>query len=117
MALSDDDLSFIRVMIAEPTEQNGWTDEKINTVALGAVQSDGSVDLRSLAASIWEAKAADAVSMVDVSESGSSRSMGQVHTHALRMAERYRAPASGPDPAALGNRPQSTKIVRATRGA
>lgn len=115
MALDVDQLAFLRVMIAEPTANNGWTDDKIQTVSAGAVQTDESINLRECAALIWEAKAAEAVAMVDTSESGSSRSMGQVHGHALKMAERYRAPATGPSPASLADRPQSTKVIRAVR--
>lgn len=111
MALDADELAFMRVMIAEPNDSGGWTDDKIQQLASAAVRADDSYDMRLLAATIWEAKAAEAVAMVDVSESGSSRSMGQVHTHAVKMAERYRAPADEGTSAASG-RTRTRRIVR-----
>jgi hypothetical protein len=117
MALTSDELTYLRQLISEPSEDNGWTDERIAELGPGALQQDGSYDLRLYAAVLWEAKAAEAVTLVDTGESGSSRAMGQVFTHAKQMAERYRAPAGGPGtPDPLSGRPRSTKIVRATRG-
>lgn len=110
MALNDEELTFIRHMIGEPNSDGGWTDDRIQEVAQAGLLGSGAYDLRAVAGSIWEAKAAEAVDMVDVSESGSSRSMGQVHAHALKMAERYRAPAGGG--VGTGGRTRTRRIVR-----
>lgn len=111
MALDAEQLAFMRQLISEPNDDNGWTDERIQSLGPAAVRADGTYDLRAYASAVWEAKAAEAVEMVDVSESGSSRSMGQIHGHALKMAERYRAPADESDDAARG-RTRTRKIVR-----
>lgn len=111
MALSTEELSYLRQLIDEPNDDNGWTDEKIEALGPGALNPDGTYDLRLYAASVWEAKAAAAVSLVDVSESGSSRSMGQIHGHALKMAERYRAPAGTGEDTSRG-RTRIGRIVR-----
>lgn len=111
MALDADQLAYVRQLISEPSDVNGWTDDRIQALGPAALKADGSYDLRTYAATIWEAKAAEAVPLVDVSESGSSRAMGQIHAHALKMAERYRAPAGvGTDPS--GGRTRTRKIVR-----
>lgn len=111
MALSDDEMAFLRELIGEPTDANGWTDERIEKLGSAALRADNTYDMRLYAAAVWEAKAAEAVDVVDVSESGSSRSMGQVHGHALKMAERYRAPANGSTDISSG-RTRTRKIVR-----
>lgn len=111
MALEPEQRTFLRQLVSEPDDTGGWTDERIDELAMGALLADGTYDLRLYAAIIWDAKAADVAELVNVSESGSSRSMGQVFDHAVKMAERYRAPITTgvADPA---SRPRSTRIVR-----
>lgn len=111
MALDADQLAFVRQLISEPNDDNGWTEDRIQVLAGAALRVDDTYDMRLLAATIWEAKAAEAVDVVDVSESGSSRSMGQVHGHALKMAERYRAPADASADTSAG-RTRTRRIVR-----
>lgn len=108
--LTDEQITFIRQLISEPTADNGWPNERIQTLAPAALGADGTYGMNALAAIIWEAKAADAVELVNVSESGSSRSMGQVFEHATQMAARYRAPSS--DGTGGAGRTQTRKIVR-----
>lgn len=112
MALTAEELSFVRQLINEPDDAKGWTDDRIEELSPASLRGDGTYDMRLLAATLWEAKAAEAVDMVDVSESGSSRSMGQVHAHALKMAERYRAPAADSQNIGAG-RTRTRPIVRA----
>lgn len=116
MALEPEQYTFLRQLVSEPDDSQGWTTERIDQLGPGALLPDGTYDLRLYAALIWEAKAADAAEMVSVSESGSSRSMNQVFDHSLEMAKRYRAPApsvpGGADPPLP---PRSTRIVRPTR--
>lgn len=111
MALDASQLAFLRQLVGEPDDQNGWTDDRIQKLGSGALKSDGTYDMRLYAALVWEAKAADAVELVDVSESGSSRSMGQIHGHAVKMAERYRAPADESTDSSAG-RTRTRRIVR-----
>lgn len=111
MALEPDQRTFLRQLVSEPDDTGGWTDERMDALGAGALRADGTYDVRLYAALIWDAKAADVAEMVNVSESGSSRSLSQVFDHAIKMAERYRATiATGTADPAL--RPRSTRIIR-----
>lgn len=111
MALTDDQMILVRELVAEPDDSNGWTDERINSLGPAALSADGTYDIRVYVALVWEAKAAEAVGLVDVSESGSSRSMGQIHAHAVKMAERYK-PAADDNTGISAGRTRIGKIVR-----
>lgn len=75
-----DEIAALRLLIAEPDDADPYTDAK-----LGArLDSDGDPNLT--AYSIWTEKAASAASLVNISEGGSSRSMGDLHEQALNMA-------------------------------
>ena len=54
---------------------------------LGTMIDD--VGLESSAARLWEESATQTASLVNVSESGSSRSLGDIHKNALAMAKHY----------------------------
>lgn len=56
-------------------------------VVLGYLVDATSIDL--VAANIWEQKAASLSNLVNTSESGSSRSMGDLYKNALQMAKFY----------------------------
>jgi hypothetical protein len=90
-------IAEVRDYVAEPGIDNGWTDAKVGEYI------DREADLYLAAAAIWSAKAASYATMVNVSESGSSRSMGSLIDNALKMAKEYRAKSAesgGPeDPA------------------
>lgn len=53
-------------------------------------------NLTAVAAAIWAEKAASYAGLVDVTESGSSRRLSQLHTAALTMAKKYQ-PDETPD--------------------
>lgn len=115
MALSEDGLAQLRRMIAEPDEANGYTDEML--LAGAEAYFDGEeYDLRAYAASIWEEKATHAADFVNVSESGSSRSLSQVFDHYMALAARFRTPVT-PETPAPASGPRSMRIVRPVRGA
>lgn len=115
MALTAEELLFIRGLIAEPTDADGWTDQRIQDLAAAGLQPDGTYDTRAVAGAVWESKAAEYVGLVNVSESGSSRSMGEKFDHAVTMAKRFAADSPLPaETPAL--RPRSTRMVRPTRG-
>jgi hypothetical protein len=48
-------------------------------------------DMNASAAQVWEIRAGKYHGLVNISESGSSRSMGDLHKNALAMAAMYRA--------------------------
>jgi hypothetical protein len=98
-------IAALRLLIAEPTEED--YDDATLDAALDAVS--GNAD--SAAASIWTQKAASYAMMVDVSESGSSRKLGDLHKNALSLAAAFGSSAE-----TVVNPPQvGTRIRRLTR--
>lgn len=88
MALTDVDR--LRQLLGEEIPSGGteadtlFTNEQIQDFL---TSSDD--DLTAAAALGWRAKAAEVAGLVDISEGNASRSLGQVHKHALAMAEFY----------------------------
>lgn len=117
MALDTDLLTQLRLLISEPAASTTWPDARIEAMAPLALLPDGSYDVRVFASVLWDAKAADMVELVRVSESGSTRDMQQAFEHALKMAERFRAPSPTPESPARPAAPRSVPIVRPERGA
>lgn len=73
-------IARLRLLINEPDATNGYTDQ-----ALGdRLDVGGGEDL--VAYQIWTEKAAKFAELVDISEGGSSRKMGDLHEQALNMA-------------------------------
>lgn len=81
------DIARLRRLVGEPEDSTAWPD------AVLAAIIDDAPDLNSAALEVWEAKAAAAASLVDTSESGSSRKMSQLHEQALKMVEYYKGVA------------------------
>jgi hypothetical protein len=79
MATAGEIASF-RLLIAEPTE-DPYTDAVLSDILDAATSVNGA------AATIWTQKAAAAATLVNVSESGSSRSLGDLSKNALAMAK------------------------------
>jgi hypothetical protein len=79
-----DQISQLRILIAEPTADN-YSDE-----VLGAA-IDAAGNVKGAAADIWLGKAAQSAGLVNVSESGSSRSLSDLHKNALAMAKQLGA--------------------------
>lgn len=77
-------IRVLRGLVGEPDDENGWSDAKLGA-ALDAV--DGA--LNGAARQVWLTKAAEAAALVDVSESGSSRSLSQIRSNAMEMAGYY----------------------------
>lgn len=88
MATSEQIAQFRR-MIGELSNTAPWDDAYVSQVI------DASASLNAAAARAWEEKAAIYASMVDVTESGSSRRLSQLQEQALRMAAHYRGLAEG----------------------
>lgn len=79
---SSEDVARLRRMADEPGTST-YTDEALSAL----IDAEGSLD--AAAAVVWREKAAAAATLVNTSESGSSRSMQQVHQNALEMAKFY----------------------------
>jgi hypothetical protein len=80
MATAEEIASF-RLLIAEPDNTAPYTDE-----TLGAIL-DAAASTQAAASSVWTQKAASYATLVNVSESGSSRNLGDLHKNALAFAK------------------------------
>lgn len=102
-----EDIAAFRLLIDEHDDKLPYTDAAIGS------RMDVATSREALAAQIWTEKAAALAALVDVSESGSSRSLGQLQDKALAMAKAMRdadplAPGTG-----VGAR--GTRMHRLTR--
>jgi hypothetical protein len=97
-------IAQLREMIAELEDVDPYSDE-----TLGA-QIDAATSMEALASSLWQAKAAQYAGLVNVSESGSSRALSDLHKNALAMARSYR----DVDPAGATSQ-QGTRISKLRR--
>ena len=80
---SPEDVQALRDLINEPDDANGWTDEKLAAIV------DGTATLNAAAGKAWTLKAGQYSTMVDVSESGSSRKLGDLYKNAIAMGKFY----------------------------
>lgn len=87
---SDAEVQQLRLLVAEPTNALPYTDAALSTAIDNA---EG--DLNLAAYNIWTQKAAAAADLVDVTEGGSSRKMGDLHEQALGMARHFGSQVSG----------------------
>lgn len=81
---TEQELALVREYIGEPNDANGWTDARISVFIAGAA------NLPLAAADIWGVKAGANAGLVNVSESGSSRSLGDLLKQAAAMEAYYR---------------------------
>ena len=109
-----DEIAYVRELISEPDDSNGWTDERIETYIESNRNADGTINLKLPASDIWGVKATSFSQMVDVSESGSSRKMSDLLKNALLLQKSLREGTdTPPDPVdPLANRPRTRAIVR-----
>lgn len=97
---SVDEIAAFRLLIDESKDEAPYDDASLG------VRLDAASSSQSLAQEIWLEKAARYASLVTVSESGSSRSLSDLHKNALAMAGSFGAA----DPSAPGA--ASTRGVR-----
>lgn len=90
---TDAEITLLRRMIAEDTE------EVYTNVELGT-RLDAAADPKHTRISweIWTEKAARYTSLVDVSEGGSSRSMGQLQQKAIEMVKLFKGQLDAAEP-------------------
>jgi hypothetical protein len=100
-------IAEVREYIAEPSIENGWTDGRIATYI-----DREEADLYLAASAIWTAKAARYASLVNVSESGSSRSLGSLIDNANKMAAAYKARSLAVTPVVTDGDIVLTRLVR-----
>lgn len=80
-----EEVAALRLLVAEPDDAPPYSDAVLSA-RLDAVSGNQDV----LAYQIWTEKAAAAANLVDMSEGGSSRKMGDLSEQALTMAETFR---------------------------
>lgn len=68
--------------------ESGWDDTKVGTYL------DAGLTVYGVMTQFWEAKTAQTANMIDISESGSSRSLSQIHQNAKAQAEYWRDKAA-----------------------
>lgn len=99
-----DEVAELRFKTGLAPNDNTYGDDD----ALGAlIDEKGSVN--AAASEIWQMKAASYSTLVNVSESGSSRSMGDLYKNALGMAQYYGGSAAT---GALGKTATTRSVVR-----
>jgi hypothetical protein len=103
---SSDQIAEVREYIAEPGIDNGWTDVRIGRYV------DREADSFLAASAIWLAKAATWAGLVNVSESGSSRSLGSLIDNANKMAQLYKAKSDEGSATPTGDDIILTRLVR-----
>ena len=96
----------LRGYINEPLNAEPYTDDVLSSI----IDSAGTV--RKAAKSVWESKAGSVAHLVNISEAGSSRSMGDIHKNFLIMAGRFDDEAEA-EAAALEVAPRTRGIRRA----
>lgn len=87
------DIATVHRMTGTTADDAVYTDSVIGTY----IDNLGSNE--AAAGAIWGEKAAAASGLVDVSESGSSRSLSQLQANALKMQQHYTPDASAEPPA------------------
>jgi hypothetical protein len=100
-----EDILELRGFVAEPDDTNGWSDAKLG------LYLDEAITVNSAAAQVWSVKAADFAGLVDVSESGSSRKLGDLYKNAKEMAGYFRG-LDNSDVAVVVDVPVVTRIRR-----
>jgi len=80
---TEDQIRQLRQLINEPDDTNGWDDDKV------AALVDGSETINAAASRGWYLKAGQFSTLVDVSESGSSRKLSDLRKNAQEMGALY----------------------------
>lgn len=86
--------------------------ELLSEEQMGLILDLNETDFDAAAAQVWEIRAGKYHGLVNISESGSSRSMGDLHKNALAMAAMYRAKEVAVTPEASSSKSGTRRIVR-----
>lgn len=100
-------IADLRRKINEPNDVDPYTDLYLGTLI------DTGLELRLIAANIWEEKATQVLDLVNISEGGSSRANSQLHSNYLAMAKQLRTDDNPTDDADARLRaPRTREAVR-----
>jgi hypothetical protein len=103
---SQEDIQKLRILINEPDDTNGYTDEVLGDII------DGTESLNGAASAVWTSKAGTYSTMVDVSESGSSRKLGDLYKNALGMSKHYQDLEDAATPTPVADAPILRRLSR-----
>ena len=103
---SQEDIQKLRILINEPDDTNGWTDEILGDII------DAADSLNAAASGIWTSKAGTYSTMVDVAESGSSRKLGDMYKNALGMSKHFKDLEDAATPAPVADAPILRRLSR-----
>jgi hypothetical protein len=92
-------------MLGTSAVDSGWDAGKI-----GALLDAG--ESPKIARRYWESRMASTSELADVSESGSSRRLSQIHTSAAAMAAYYRGAETSEDPENAPGNPSFSREIR-----
>lgn len=106
MEVTVENVELVREFIGEPNDDNEWTDIRIS----GFI--DRAVNTSLAAADIWGVKAGHYAGLVNVAESGSSRSLGDLLSQAQQMEKYYRARGEALIPAPSVSGPVIRRLTR-----
>lgn len=102
-----EEIAEFRLLIDEQADKLPYTDSRLGE------RIDGATSIQALAAAIWTEKAAAYAALVNTSESGSSRSLGDLQDKALRMAATFSA--LDPNAPGTGAAVRGVRMSRLTR--
>lgn len=80
---TEDQILELRTLVNETAEGCEWTDEELGAAI------DSTETMNGAASKVWYLKAGRFSTLVDVSESGSSRKLGDLYKNALAMGKYY----------------------------
>jgi hypothetical protein len=103
---TQDAIDAFRVLIGNPPNEDPYLDSQ-----LGA-RLDAASSPAVLAGTIWRERAASFASLVNVSESGSSRSLGDLYKNALAMATSFESQAAD---SGTGGSVRSVRVSKLSR--
>jgi hypothetical protein len=105
MAITEDQMVLLREWIQESVSTE-WSDDRLDRLFVTA-----GGDLEATAAMCWRIKASSVAHLVDVSENGSSRKLGEVYGRYIKIAEDFESQISERITIHTG-RPYTNAIVR-----
>lgn len=77
-------IEMVKDLLPDSWEEDGWSEEKIG------LYLDAESSVNKVMALFWEGKSSRLYQLIDVSESGSSRSLSKIYDNAKQLAEHYR---------------------------
>ena len=80
---TEEQITELRQLIGETEDDSSWSDETLNEII------DGTDSMNAAASKVWYLKAGQYAGLVDTTESGSSRKLGDLRKNATEMGALY----------------------------